>query len=85
MELELLGYLGGLLIAISLLPQLIKAWKTKSTNDLSILWTMITLSGLILYTVYAAVNQILPLLTFAIIESIMIITLISMKLVYDKK
>ncbi len=85
MALELVGYAGGLLIAISLIPQLIKTWKTKSTTDLSLLWTLITLLGLILYAAYAAKNNVYPLLTFAIIESIMVILLIGMKLVFDKK
>ncbi len=84
MVLELVGYTGGLLIAVSLIPQLIKTWKTKSAKDLSLLWTFITLIGLILYATYAAKNSVLPLLTFAVTESIMIIILISMKLSFDK-
>lgn len=84
MILEFVGYLGGLLIAVSLTPQLIKTWKTKSAKDLSLLWTFITLIGLILYAIYAAKNMVLPLLTFAIIESIMVIVLIIMKLSFDR-
>jgi len=84
MVLEIVGYLGGLLIAIALTPQLIKTFKTKSAKDLSLLWTTISLIGLILYGIYAAINSIFPLLTFAIIESIMIIILISMKIKYDR-
>lgn len=84
MTLELLGYLGGFLIAIALAPQLIKTWKTKSAKDLSLLWTTISLIGLILYGVYAGLNSIYPLLTFATIESIMIIVLIILKIKYDR-
>ena len=83
MTLEFLGYLGGLLIAIALAPQLIKTWKTKSAKDLSLLWTMISLIGLILYGIYAALNSVYPLLTFAIIESIMVIVLVLLKVRYD--
>ena len=83
MTLEFLGYLGGLLIAIALVPQLIKTWKTKSAKDLSLLWTMISLIGLILYGIYAALNSVYPLLTFAIIESIMVIVLVLLKVRYD--
>ena len=83
MVLEFVGYLGGFLIAIALAPQLIKTWKTKSAKDLSLLWTTISLIGLILYGVYAGMNRVLPLLTFATIESVMIITLIILKIRYD--
>lgn len=83
--LEMVGYLGGFLVAVSLSPQLIKTYKTKSAKDISLLWTSIILTGLILYAIYAAANNILPLLTFAIVESVMVITLMSMKISYDKK
>ncbi|MFH1276536.1 MAG: PQ-loop domain-containing transporter [Candidatus Woesearchaeota archaeon] len=80
---EAIGYLGGFLIAISLLPQLIKTYKTKSAKDISLVWTAISLIGLILYGFYAAKNLVYPLLTFATIESVMIIILIGLK--YDNK
>lgn len=85
MALELVGYLGGFLIAVALAPQLEKTWRTKSAKDLSLLWTTISLIGLILYGAYAAVNKVLPLLTFATIESIMIVVLIILKIKYDKR
>ena len=84
MTLEFVGYLGGFLIAIALAPQLIKTWKTKSAKDLSLLWTSISLIGLILYGIYASLNAVYPLLTFATIESIMIIVLILLKIKYDR-
>ncbi len=83
MTLELVGYLGGFLIAVALAPQLIKTWQTKSAKDLSLLWTTISLVGLILYCAYAALHRVLPLLTFATIESLMIIVLILLKVKYD--
>ncbi len=84
MALEFVGYLGGFLIAIALIPQLIKTWKTKSAKDLSLLWTTISLIGLILYGIYAEINSIYPLFTFATIESVMIVVLILLKIKYDR-
>lgn len=84
MKLELVGYFGGFLIAVALAPQLVKTYTTKSAKDLSLLWTTVSLIGLILYGVYAAINHVLPLLTFASIESAMIIVLIVLKIKYDK-
>ena len=84
MTLEFIGYLGGFLIAIALAPQLVKTWKTKSAKDLSLLWTTISLIGLILYGIYAAISGVMPLLTFATIESVMIIILIILKIKYDR-
>jgi MtN3 and saliva related transmembrane protein len=85
MVFESTGYFGGFLIAIALAPQLIKTWKTKSAKDLSLIWTIISLFGLIFYGIYAALNAIYPLLTFAVIESIMVVILVLLKIHYDRK
>ena len=79
---EIIGYLAGFLIAIALLPQLIKTFRTKSTKDISIIWTLMLMTGLLLWVVYAAVNKILPLLIFAAIEFLMTFSLFIMKLIY---
>ena len=81
---EIAGYLAGFLLAIALTPQLIKTWKTKSAKDISLVWTFIALTGLISYVVYAAKNLIMPLLIFCIIEAMMVISLIILKIMYDR-
>ncbi len=81
---EIIGYLGGLLIALALIPQLVKTWKTKSAKDISMLWTIILLIGLFLYTVYAIKNMIVPLMIFASLESVMAIALIFLKIKFDR-
>lgn len=85
MVLEVVGYLAGLLMALSLAPQLVKTWRTKSARDLSLLWTSIALIGLVLYVVYAALNTVMPLLVFSAVEGTMLSILIVLKLIYDRK
>ena len=81
-ELEIIGYLAGFLVAFSLSPQLIKTWKTKSTKDISILWTLTLMTGLLLWVIYAVVNKIAPLAIFTTIEFFMVTTLCIFKLIY---
>jgi MtN3 and saliva related transmembrane protein len=50
---DILGYLAGLLVVLSLLPQTIKSWKTKSTKDLSLWRYIIYVVGLVLWIGYA--------------------------------
>lgn len=50
---DFLGYIAGTLVVISLLPQTIKSWKTKSTKDLSLSRYVIYIAGLILWVTYA--------------------------------
>lgn len=80
---DLIGYLGGFLIAVALTPQLIKIYKTKSTKDISYLWTLMLLAGLLLYVVFAVKNSIIPLMIFASVEAIMTVTLICFKIKYS--
>ncbi|MCH7951413.1 SemiSWEET transporter [Patescibacteria group bacterium] len=52
---DILGYVAGILVVISLLPQTIKSWKTKSTKDLSLKRYIIYITGLILWITYAII------------------------------
>lgn len=79
---EILGYLGGGLVTISLLPQVIKSFKTKSTKDISVVYTLILMTGLSLWVVYAILNSITPLLIAASIELLIITSLFILKLIY---
>ena len=81
-NLEVVGFLAGFLVAIALSPQLIKTWRTKSTKDISILWTLMLMIGLFLWMIYAISNQILPLIIFASIEFLMVLSLFVLKIIY---
>ncbi len=44
-----------MLVVISLVPQVVKSWKTKSTKDISLLRYIIYIVGLILWIIYAII------------------------------
>lgn len=54
---DILGYIAGILVVISLLPQVIKSWRTKSTRDISLSRYVIYVIGLIFWVVYAVIIQ----------------------------
>lgn len=58
---DLLGYVAGSMVVISLLPQTIKSWKTKSTKDLSLWRYVIYSGGLILWIIYAVAIGSIPI------------------------
>ncbi|MBU4481915.1 hypothetical protein KKC16_00465 [Patescibacteria group bacterium] len=49
---EIIGFLAGILVAISVFPQVIKSWKTRSTKDVALAWSVVNLAGQILWIVY---------------------------------
>jgi MtN3 and saliva related transmembrane protein len=79
---DLLGYIAGILVVISLLPQAIKSWKTKSTKDISLLRYIIYVTGLILWIVYAALIQNGPVAVMNSIGLILAVTILYLKLKY---
>ena len=83
-SLEAVGFLAGFIVAFALSPQLIKTLKTKSAKDISLLWTMILMSGLLLWIVYGLANKILPIVIFATVEFLMATTLFALKLKYKQ-
>ena len=50
---EFLGITGSLIICGSVIPQVIKTYRTKSAHDLSIMYLMTLMIGIILLTVYS--------------------------------
>ena len=81
-NIELIGYLAGFTVAISLTPQVIKAWKTKSTKDISIAWTLIYIAGLILWIVYGFGISSFPLMVTVTIEALLAVSLLILKVRY---
>lgn len=79
---QLIGYIAGLIIAISLTPQVIKSWKTKSTKDISLFWNIILIFGLLLYFVYGFGIKEMPIIVTNTIEIILAILLVAAKLIY---
>lgn len=77
---EIIGFVAGLLVATSVLPQVIKSWKTKSTKDISIAWSAINLIGQILWIVYGVYIQSASLVVMSSITLAMNISMVVLKL-----
>ena len=82
LEIELIGYLAGIVIAISLTPQVVKSWRTKSTKDISTLWTLVYIIGLVIFEIYAIGISSIPLILTNIIELLLAASLLAMKMRY---
>ncbi len=79
---EIIGFIAGFFVSIALLPQVIKTWRSKSSKDISLGWTIILMSGLFLWIVYAFIYWILPLFVFGLVEFSMVLTLFVFKFLY---
>ena len=50
---EIMGTIGSLIICISALPQIVKTYRTKKADDLSISYLIILMFGMALMMIYA--------------------------------
>ncbi len=81
-SIQLLGYVAGILVVISLLPQTVKSWKTKSTKDLS-LWRYIIYSvGLILWITYAIIINNGPVAVMNSVGLVLALSILYLKVRY---
>ena len=76
---EIAGHTGALLSGITFIPQVYKAWKTKSVGDLSLTMMLIVISSTIVWLLYA-----ISLLLWPVIIANCIVGLLSLILVYFK-
>ena len=79
-SIELIGYAAMIVMAVSLMPQVIKAWKTKSTKDISLIWNSLYLFGMLLWFVYGMGISSKPIIGAVIIEGALAMSLIFLKL-----
>lgn len=79
---EIVGFVAGILVAGSLLPQVIKSWKTKSTNDISLGWSTISLCGQATWIVYGVLITSYALIVMSSVTLVMALSIFYLKLKY---
>ncbi|KAL7525129.1 hypothetical protein ACHAXR_000870, partial [Thalassiosira sp. AJA248-18] len=84
MAVEIVGTIGGTMIALSLLPQTVHTYQTKSAGDISLLYQGIYIFGTSLVNIYAIILGLWPVYIPCLIEESLIISLTVMKLLYDR-
>lgn len=79
---ELCGFMAGTLTTVSFVPQVIKAWRSKSCNDLS--WGMlITFSaGVTLWLIYGLRLSAPPIIAANAVTLALLVTIIVLKIRY---
>ena len=79
---EIIGFVAGILTTIALVPQVVKAWKTKLTRDVSLGWITILTIGVFLWGVYGILINSLPLIAANLVSFILALTILILKIKY---
>ena len=82
---ESIGTIAAVLTTLSFLPQVIKTYKEKNAENLSMLMLVVFFLGVLLWLVYGIVKHSLPLIIANIITGILTVVLIYFKVLYSSK
>ncbi|MEM6523648.1 MAG: SemiSWEET family transporter [Bacteroidota bacterium] len=78
-EIELVGHFGALLSSITFIPQVYKAWQSRSVGDLSLTMMLIVFTSTIVWLIYGIALNLWP-----VIVANSIICFLSLLLIYFK-
>ena len=79
------GYFGSFLSAITFIPQVIKAWQSKSVGDLSLIMMLIVVLSTVVWLVYGIALDLRPVIIANCIIGFLSLLLIYFKFSFPKK
>ncbi len=79
---EILGFAAGTLTTIAFVPQFLKAWKTKSTKDISLSMFLIFTIGVSLWLIYGIMKLDYPIIAANAITVTLASMILAMKIKY---
>jgi MtN3 and saliva related transmembrane protein len=82
---QYLGYIGGVLTTFCYIPQIIKVVKLKSAKEISLLFTIMLLAGVICWLFYGILLSLFPIILWNAIALVIGAILLYAKLKYGEK
>ena len=83
-NMELLGYMAGTVTTLSLLPQLVRSLRTRSTRDISWGWLGAMITGLLLWLAYGCSIVNIPMILFNLVGFLMFLVLAIAKYCFER-
>jgi len=79
-----IGFIAGGLVTLGIIPQLIRIFKLKSAHDISALFNIFLLLGMILFLVYGILLSLIPIIIWNIIGIVLVSTVLYGKWKYGR-
>jgi MtN3 and saliva related transmembrane protein len=79
---DFIGFAAGTLTTVSFLPQVVKVWRTRSAEDLSMGMFTLFGSGVFLWLVYGLAVGALPVIVANAVTLVLAVTIVALKLRY---
>ena len=81
---EWLGFVAGALVTCSLIPQLIRVFKLKSAREISLLFNILLLIGMLCWLAYGVLLSLPPVIIWNAAGIALVATLLYAKLKYGR-
>jgi MtN3 and saliva related transmembrane protein len=81
---EAMGHFGAFLTSVTFIPQVYKAWKTRSVGDLSLTMMFIVVTSTVVWLVYAVNLMLWPVIIANSIVCVLSLLLVYFKLTFKK-
>jgi MtN3 and saliva related transmembrane protein len=76
----ILGLAAGSCTTLAYLPQAVKAWRTRSTHDVSLQMFVLMVTGIVLWLIYGVLQRDLPIIAANIASLALTMTILYFKL-----
>ena len=78
----LIGIIAGILTTIAFIPQVVKAFNTRQTKDLSLLMYITFFTGILLWLIYGIIIKNVPIIFANSVTIVLVGLIIGMKIKY---
>lgn len=82
---DILGFVAGICVTISVIPQILKIWKTKKVKDISLLTFSVLTFGVALWVLYGVLKNDLPIIITNSISLSLNILMVYFIIYYEKE
>jgi len=82
---DILGFVAGICVTISVIPQILKVWKTKKVKDISLLTFSVLTFGVALWVLYGVLKNDLPIIVSNGISLALNIVMVYFIIYYEKE
>jgi MtN3 and saliva related transmembrane protein len=77
-----IGLAAATLTTVAFVPQVVRAWRTRSTHDISLPMFLVLAAGITLWLIYGAMIQDLPLVLANVVTLVLVLMILFLKLRY---
>jgi MtN3 and saliva related transmembrane protein len=81
-EVEILGLVAGMFVALGYVPQIVRVWRLRSAQEISLSFNLLSLVGSILWLAYGLFLGLMSLIVWNGANTVLLILLLTMKLKY---